>query len=216
MEQVHLRGYTGRIHGSRESRRLRREGAVPGIVYGHGLEPLSVAVDRRELHIVLHTEAGFNALINLQVNGDEYLTVAREVQRHPVRGDIIHLDFIRISLDEPIEAEVPIELIGIPVGVREGKGIVETPAASVIVSALPTAIPSHVTLDISDLDVGDSARVTDLPELPGVAYVTDPDHLLVMVAMPAAALVAEAAEEAAEGEEEEAAAEAAPEGEEEA
>lgn len=202
MEQVNLRGYTGRVHGSRESRRIRREGAVPAIVYGHGLEALPVAVDRRELYAVLHTEAGLNALINLQVNGDEYLTVAREVQRHPVRGDIIHLDFIRISLDEAIEAEVPVEFVGIPVGVREGKGIVETPGASVMVSALPGNIPSHITLDITGLRVGDSARVSDLPVLEGVTYVSEPEYLLVMVAMPAAAAAAEApAEAAAEGEE---------------
>jgi len=213
MEQVTLRGYTGRVHGSRESRRLRREGAVPAIIYGHGFDALPVAVDRRDLHAALHTEAGLNALLNLQVDGDEYLTVARELQRHPVRGDIIHLDFIRISLDEPIEAEVPVELIGIPVGVREGKGIVETPAASVMVSALPTAIPSHITLDITDLKVGDSARVADLPEIPGVTYVSEPDHLLVMVALPAAAPVEVAAEAPAEGEE---AAAPAAEGEEEA
>lgn len=201
MEQLNLRGFTGRTHGSREARRLRREGAVPAIVYGHGLQPVSVAVDRRELYGALHTEAGLNALINLQVNGDEYLTVAREVQRHPVRGDIIHLDFIRISLDEPIEAEVPVEFTGIPVGVREGKGIVETPAASVVVSALPTNIPSHITIDIADLKVGDSARVADLPEIPGVTYVSEPDHLLVMVTMPAAAPVEAVAEAPAEGEE---------------
>jgi large subunit ribosomal protein L25 len=217
MEQVHLRGYTGRIHGSRESRRVRREGAVPAIVYGHGLEPLSVAVDRRELYGVLHTEAGLNALINLQVNGDEYLTVAREVQRHPVRGDIIHLDFIRISLDEAIEAEVPVEFIGIPVGVREGKGIIETPAASVMVSALPTNIPSHITLDIAHLRVGDTARVSDLPAIEGVTYVTEPEHLLVMVAMPAAVVAEAPAEALEEGEEGEEAAAAEPsEGEEEA
>jgi large subunit ribosomal protein L25 len=203
MEQVNLRGYTGRVHGSRESRRLRREGAVPAVVYGHGLEAISVAVDRHDLYTVLHTEAGLNALINLQVNGDEYLTVAREVQRHPVRGDIIHLDFIRISLDELIEADVPIEFVGVPVGVREGRGIVETVTASVTVSALPTAIPSHITLDITDLKVGDSARVADLPELSGVTYITEPDHLLVMVAIPAAAQVEEVAEAPEEAEEEE-------------
>jgi len=201
MEQINLRGYTGRVHGSRESRRVRREGAVPAVVYGHGLEALPVAVDRRELYTVLHTEAGLNALINLQVNGDEYLTVAREVQRHPVRGDIIHLDFIRISLDEAIEAEVPVEFTGVPVGVREGKGIVETPAASVMVSALPANIPSHVTLDITNLKVGDSLRVSDLAVLEGVTYVSEPEHLLVMVTMPAAVVAEVPAEALAEGEE---------------
>ena len=201
MEQVTLRGETGRVLGSRSSRRLRRDGRVPAVVYGHGLTPLSVAVDRRDLYTVLHTEAGFNALINLQVEGEDYLTVAREVQRHPVRGDIVHLDFIRISLDENIEAEVPVEFTGIPIGVREQKGIVETVHASVVVSCLPTAIPSHITIDISELRVGDSARVADLPELPGVAYVTDSDHLLVMCVIPAAAQVEVVAAAATEGEE---------------
>jgi len=201
MEQVTLRGETGRVLGSRSSRRLRRDGRVPAVVYGHGLTALSVAVDRRDLYTALHTEAGLNALINLQVEGEDYLTVAREVQRHPVRGDIIHLDFIRISLDENIEAEVPVEFTGIPIGVREQKGIVETVHASVVVSCLPTAIPSHITIDISELRVGDSARVADLPELPGVTYVTDSDHLLVMCVIPAAAQVEVVAAAAAEGEE---------------
>lgn len=214
MEQVTLRGTLGRVHGSRESRRLRREGGVPAIVYGHGLEPLSVAVDARDLSAALHTEAGLNALINLQVDGGEYLTVAREVQRHPVRGDIIHLDFIQIRMDEAIEAEVPVEFTGIPVGVREGKGIVETPSASVMVSALPSDIPTHVTLDITNLKVGDSLRVSDLPEIAGVTYVSEPEFLLVMVTMPAAAV--EAVAEAAPAEGEEAAAAAATEAEEEA
>ena len=151
MEQVTLRGETGRVLGSRSSRRLRRDGRVPAVVYGHGLDALSVAVDRRDLYNALHTEAGLNALINLEVAGEEYLTVAREVQRHPVRGDITHLDFIRISLDENIEAEVPVEFTGIPVGVREQKGIVETGHASVVGSCLPTAIPSHITIDIAEI-----------------------------------------------------------------
>jgi large subunit ribosomal protein L25 len=201
MEQVTLRGETGRVHGSRSSRRLRRDGRVPAIVYGHGLETRSVAVDRRDLYAALHTEAGLNALISLQVEGDEYLTVAREVQRHPVRGDITHLDFIRISLDENIEAEVPVEFTGIPVGVREAKGIVETVHASVVVSCLPTAIPSHITIDISELHIGESARVADLPELPGVTYVTDAGQLLVMCAIPAAAQVEAVPTAVAEGEE---------------
>ena len=201
MEQVTLRGETGRVLGSRSSRRLRRDGRVPAVVYGHGLTPLSVAVDRRDLYTALHTEAGFNALINLQVEGEDYLTVAREVQRHPVRGDIVHLDFIRISLDENIEAEVPVEFTGIPIGVREQKGIVETVHASVVVSCLPTAIPSHITIDISGLRINDSARVSDLPEIPGVAYVTDPGQLLVMCVIPAAAIVEAAAAATAEGEE---------------
>jgi large subunit ribosomal protein L25 len=195
MEQVTLRAEVGRTTGTRESRRLRRAGQVPAVVYGHGLDSVSVAVDRRALHGALHTEAGLNALINLGVEGNDYLTVAREVQRHPVRGDIIHLDFIQISLDEVIEAEVHVEFVGVPVGVREQHGIVETVHSSVVISALPTAIPSHITVDISSFVINDTVRVSDLPELPGVTYMTEPTQIMMMVAVPAAT----AAEVGAEG-----------------
>src|SRR3990170_8139369 len=98
MDQVILRAEPRTDFGTRPSRRSRRAGSVPAIVYGRGLDTLSVSVGRRELHAALHTEAGANALINLEVAGSKtLLTVAREIQRHPVRGEIIHLDFINIS-----------------------------------------------------------------------------------------------------------------------
>jgi large subunit ribosomal protein L25 len=194
MDQVTLRAETGRETGSRPSRRLRRVGQVPAVVYGRGLEPVSVSVDRRELYGALHTEAGANALINLEVGKKSYLTVAREVQRHPVRGEIEHLDFLQISLDEAIEAEVGIEFVGEVEGTKEG-GIVEFVQTSVIVEALPTEIPRNITLDISALGIGDSASVSDLPELEGVTYVSDPDMALVTVVVPAALVVEEEVEE---------------------
>jgi large subunit ribosomal protein L25 len=204
MDQVTLRAEVGRETGSRSSRRLRRAGQVPAVVYGRGLEPLSVSVDRRDLYGVLHTEAGLNALINLEVGKKKYLTVAREIQRHPVRGEIQHLDFLQISLDEPIQAEVGVEFVGEAAGTREG-GIVEYLQTSVIVEALPTEIPTGLTLDISELGVGDSARVADLPALEGVRYITDEQSPLVAVVTPAAVQVEEPEEleegaELAEGE----------------
>ncbi len=200
MEQVSLRAEVGRQSGTRPSRQLRRAGRVPGVVYGRGLEALSVDVDRHELYSVLHTGAGLNALISLQVDKDEYLTVAREIQRHPVRGEIIHLDFIQISLDEAIEAEVHVEFTGVPIGVREEGGIVETVASSVTVSALPADIPTSLALDISGLGIGDSLKVSDLPEVEKVTVVSDPEMTLVTVVVPAA-LVVEVPAEEIEGEE---------------
>ncbi len=207
MDQVSLRANQRTEFGSRVGRRLRRAGSVPAVVYGHGLEPLSVAVDRRELHAALHTDAGSNALINLEVAGNSkpFLTVAREVQRHPVRGDISHLDFISITLDEEIEAEVAIEYTGLPIGVKRDAGIVETIRTSVNIRALPLDIPGHITLDISELEVGSSLRVADLPAIKGVTYLDEPDTNLVAVIIPrviveepsAAALEAAALAEAA-------------------
>ncbi len=200
MEQVSLRAETGRTKGSRPSRRLRREGAVPAVVYGRGLEPVSVAVNRRDLYGALRTEAGLNALINLEVGKDEFLTVAREIQRDPVRGEIVHLDFLQISLDETIQAEVGVEYLGEPAGAAEG-GIVETIRTVVLIEALPTAIPSSITLDISELNIGDSLSVVDLPELEGVLYVDDPESTLVTVTVPAAVVAEEEEVEGEEGEE---------------
>jgi large subunit ribosomal protein L25 len=164
---------------------LRRQGLVPAIVYGRGTDPVSVIVSARDLYGVLHTEAGANALINLEVEGgDKLLTVAREIQRHPVRGEIAHLDFIKVSLDEAIQAEVGLEYTGEPIGVRDDGAVVETIEVSVMIEALPMEIPSSIQLDISEMNVGDTLTIADLPTLDGVAYIDDEDRPLVSVLVP--------------------------------
>ncbi|NQV05142.1 50S ribosomal protein L25 [bacterium] len=185
MEQVALRAEAGRETGSRASRRLRRENKVPATVYGRGLDGISIEVDRRDLHGALHTDAGLNAVIRLDIDGTTYTTVAREIQRHPVRTEINHIDFVQIALDEIIQAVVGIEYSGEPEGALEG-GIVETISNTVTVEALPMAIPSEIVLDISALDVGDSLRISDLPELDGVEYIDDPNSPLLTVIIPRA------------------------------
>lgn len=190
MEQVSLRAEPRAEGGTRPSRRLRVQGVVPAVLYGRGLDSTPLAVDRRELYGALHTEAGANALINLELGKDKYLTVAREVQRHPVRGDIIHLDFINISLDEKITAEVGLEFVGEPEGAKEG-GILETIRTSVMVSALPMEVPPSVQIDISALDVGDTLTVADLPEIDGVEYLEEVESPLVTVIIPRILEVAE-------------------------
>jgi large subunit ribosomal protein L25 len=204
MEQIALRAESRSELGTRPARRMRREGRVPAVVYGRGLAPKTVSVDRRDLYAVLHTEAGANALIDLTVEGERksLLTVAREVQRDPVRGEIVHLDFISISLDEPINAEVHVEYLGVPEGVAEG-GVVETIRTVVNVMALPTDIPAGIPIDISEMVVGDTLKVADLPAVDGVDYVDDPEAGLVTVIIPRIVEVAEPEVEAAlEGEEE--------------
>ncbi len=183
MDQVSLSAERREGSGTRPSRRLRAEGGIPGVLYGRGLDSTPLTVDRRELYAALHTEAGTNALINLEVGSDKYLTVARELQRHPVRGDIIHLDFIRIALDEKITAEVGIDYMGEPEGAKEG-GILETIRTSVTISALPTDIPASIQLDISALEVGDTLSAADLPVIEGVEYLEDSEAPLVNVIIP--------------------------------
>ena len=203
MDEITLRAETGRETGTRPSRRLRRHGRIPATIYGRGIDAMTIDVDGRELYAALTTEAGLNALINLEVGKEEHLAVAREVQRHPVRGEITHLDFVKISLDEVIEAEVGIEFIGVPAGVREEGGIVETVNTSIMVNALPTAVPSSIPAEIGELGIGDTFTVEMLPDLEGVEYLADPDMPLATIVIPAALLVEEPEvdEELLEGEE---------------
>lgn len=205
MQQETLRATKRETTGSRPSRRLRREGRIPGIVYGSQTDSIAIHVAAGDLYTVLHTEAGMNAIIEVEVEGESVLTVAREIYRHPVKGDIEHLDFIEVSLDTEIEAEVAIDFIGIPIGVTEEGGIVQTIQPSVTINALPNAIPSSIELDIAGMELHDTMTVADLPEIDGVTYVTEADHAIVSVSLPAAEVVEEPelveGEEGLEGEE---------------
>jgi large subunit ribosomal protein L25 len=175
---------------------------VPAVVYGRDLDTVSVRVSDRDLYSILHTEAGLNALINLEIeDGASLLAVAREVQRDPVRGEITHLDFIKVSLDVEIEAEVSLQLVGVPRGVREDGALVEAIETTVMISALPSQIPNAVELDISELEVGDGLKVADLPAMEGVTYLADAEAPLVTILAPTLAEeVEEAALEELEGE----------------
>jgi large subunit ribosomal protein L25 len=184
MDRVTLRADERGESGSRVARRMRRAGQVPAVLYGRDQASTSVAVDERDLYGALRTEAGLNVLIDLKVGDDSILTVARGLQRHPVRGDIIHLDFVKISLTETIEAEVAINPIGIPVGVREDGGILESVRTQITVEALPTAIPSAIDIDISGLHIGESLSLEDVDTLEGVEFVDEPDTTLFTVQAP--------------------------------
>ncbi len=198
---ITLVAQTGRAQGSAASRRLRREGLVPAVVYGRDLTPLAVAVDHRELMAALATDAGLNAIISLDVEGGDTLTtLAREITRHPYKPRIDHLDFIQISLTEVVEASVGLELTGEPVGVRESGGIIETINTTVLIEALPAEIPSSIELDISDMELNDTMTVADLPVLAGVSYLDPEDTPIVSISIPSA-LLAEEEEELEEGEE---------------
>ncbi len=197
MSQISLRAETGRATGSRESRRLRRTGLVPAIVYGKGTDPINVAVDAHDLHLALHTEAGSNALINLEIEGkDQILTMARVIERHPFRSEYRHIDFVTVSLDETVHAEVVIHFEGSPIGVRDG-GVFSPSKTHVVVETLATSIPSGIELDISEVELGGALRIADLPVLEGVTYTEDPETVLMSVTAPAA----EIEEEPVEGEE---------------
>jgi len=203
MSDITLRADTGRQQGSRASRRLRRTGMVPATLYGQGTEPVAVAVEGRALRTALGTDAGLNAVITLEIGKDKHTSIARELQLHPTRGNITHLDFVKISLTDRVDAAVSIELIGEPIGVKDEGGIVETVSSSVTVNAVVTNIPESIELDISALTVGDSVKMSDLPTIEGVDYLDDPDQTIATLTLPASAFAEEEEEleEGLEGEE---------------
>ena len=211
MQQETLRATERVTSGSRASRRLRRDGRVPAVVYGTNIKTRAVSVGNRELYGVLRTEAGLNAIIELDVDGSTLIAIAREIQRDPIRGDISHLDFIEVRLDTEIDAEVGIDYIGTPEGVKTAGGIVEVVEASIMITALPNAIPPAIEVDIEHLELHETIKVADLPEIEGVTYHLEPDRTLLTVVLPAAEiepepeeLEGEEGEEIEEGEEEDA------------
>jgi large subunit ribosomal protein L25 len=187
--EVSLRAEAGREQGSRASRRLRRAGSVPAVLYGHGIDPLPVSVNHREFAAIIKGEGGENAIIALNVDGHgTFTTLAREVVKNPTKPFINHIDFLQISLDELVTAEVGLEFIGEPLGVKNDGGIVETMRVTVQIEALPTAIPGHIDVDISHLEIHDLITVADLPQIEGVSYLEDEGTPVVTVSLPASVL----------------------------
>jgi large subunit ribosomal protein L25 len=203
MEEVTLTAELGRPTGSRSSRRLRNAGKVPAVLYGHGTDPMALAVDSRELRNALTGDAGLNALITLQVDSESHLAMARHLQRHPVKGSVDHVDFVIVRRDEIVTADVPINLIGEATEVNQNDGIVEQQLFSLTIKAKPLEIPASLEADISGLVIGEAVRVGDLKLPSGVETEVDPEEAVVVGQPPAAVELPEPAEgeEAAEGEE---------------
>jgi large subunit ribosomal protein L25 len=200
MAEITLEAETGRTTGTRESGRLRAQGRIPGVIYGHGTTPLPVAVDGRKLRAALTTDAGLNALLALDVAGETHLTLAREIQRHPVRNTVIHVDFQIVRRDEVVSAEVPITLVGEANQVAINDGVVEHQLFSLTVQATPGLIPNLIEVDISGLTIGDAIRVGDLTLPEGVTTEVDPEDTVVLAQGSAVAAEMEAEEAEAEAE----------------
>jgi large subunit ribosomal protein L25 len=201
--------------GKGPARRARAGGQVPAVFYGRGLDPVPLTVDVKELTRALSTEAGLNVLINLQLDSKtKYLTMLREVQRNPVRGNLLHVDFVKIERDVKVHADVPVHLVGEARGVKEG-GVLEHHLWEIKIHALPGEVPPSLEFDVSDLGIGDHLRVSDAKAAPTVEILTPPEEIVVSVVEPQVLRVEAPAEEEAAAAEE-AAAEEAPAAEEEA
>jgi large subunit ribosomal protein L25 len=167
--------------GSRPAGRLRRSGKVPAVLYGLGTETAEVSVPARELQHIL--AGGSNTLVTLKHDGDDALTLVRQIQRHPTRGDLLHVDFIRVRRDVAVSAEVALHMIGEPAGVRDG-GVLEQLIFSLPIEAKPQDIPHEIEVDVSALVIGDQIRLEEVTLPSGVAATIEPDSLVVQVIAP--------------------------------
>ena len=188
--------------GSAESRRLRKQGLIPGILYGRGQEPQAFCIAERELRRVLTGGQGLHAILDVELEGQKttHPSILKEYQQHPVKGGIIHVDLQEVRLDQPIQARVVVELVGEPVGVTEG-GVLSQVNREVTVEALPMEIPEHLDLDVSGMAIGDTLRLADLQAQDGVKYLDDPEEtVLATVTMPTRIVEPEEEVEGEEGE----------------
>ena len=180
MPEITLTAEAGRPVGSSAAGRLRAAGKIPGVLYGHGTDPVPVAVEGRALRAALTTDAGLNALLELQIDGDNHLAMARDIQRHPVRHTVTHVDFVIVRRDEVMTVDVPITLVGEAEEVHRAEGVVDQQAFTLTVQATPGRIPNSIEIDISGLAVGDVIKVGDLRLPESVTTETDPEQALVV------------------------------------
>jgi large subunit ribosomal protein L25 len=183
--------------GDGPARRLRRQGFVPGVVYQPGRPSLALSLPDRDLRRAL--AEGRTAVIDLTIDGSGARPVLlKDWDLHPVRGNVLHVDFQEVDLTVEVEAPVAVVLVGVPAGVKEG-GVLDQTLREIVVRALPDTLPDHLEIDVSELDIGSSTSVADITAPPGVTLVTEPEIVVASVVAPS---VEEVVEEPEEGDEE--------------
>jgi large subunit ribosomal protein L25 len=172
---------TGRPTGSAAARRMRAEDQIPAVLYGHGMTPVAVAVGRRELRVALSGAAGLNTVLDLTVDGTVYPAIVKDLQRHPVRRTVTHVDFIQVNLDEEITVAIPVRLVGEASAVIAGGGLVDPAVDSIEVVTTPRLIPPEFVIDVSGMQMDTVIRLADVPMPEGVTAAGDPDGPVVTV-----------------------------------
>jgi large subunit ribosomal protein L25 len=198
--------------GSPESRRLRKQGLIPGVLYGKAATR-SIAVEERRLRAALTGSSGLHAVLDVVLDGqtDVHPSILKDYQRDPIRGTVRHIDLQEVRLDQPIQATVTVHLVGAEdaPGLKEG-GVLSQPGSTVNVEALPMEVPESIEADVSRMEMGDTLRLEDIAALEGVTFLDDPHETVIAnISAP----IVEVEPEPEEGEEELAEGEEAPEGE---
>lgn len=172
--------------GKGAARQLRAAGRIPAIVYGQGDEGLSVSLDAHETDLLFHRISVDNTIVNLEVDGEKepIATLIREIQTHPFKAHILHVDFYRIQAGVELEVEVPVHVEGTPIGVKDSGGVLQLVVHDLPVACIPSKIPDQIVIDVSGLDIGDSLHVYDIDFPEGVRVLIDEDRTLVTVNLP--------------------------------
>jgi len=171
--------------GKGAGRRLRASGRVPGILYGHGMEPVKLSISGQDLLHLFHTAGGGSTLVDLKVDGKTHLAIPREIQRDHIHGRFIHIDFLAVRRDEKITLSVEVHEVGEAPGIRAG-GVIEHHLREIEIECLPNDVPEMIPADISAMEIGDLLRVRDVPPPPGVVFLTAADTPVISVITPAA------------------------------
>ncbi len=186
MEQIALKVSLREGKGKEKSQKLRRTGTVPGVVYHRGEKSVPVQLSEKELNKILKSAEGENVLINLQIEGAKKnrAVIIKEIQHHPVKRSILHVDFNEISLTEKITVDVEVVGLGEPAGVKQEGGVLDHPLREVKIQCLPMDIPKHIDVDISGLKLNGSIHVRDLVVSDKIKILTDLEALLFQVKLP--------------------------------
>ncbi len=192
--------------GKGVARKLRGAGQIPAVVYGGGKDTIPLALDTHETEVLFHRISVENTIVSLEIEGAKggVDTLVREVQTHPYRPVIMHVDFLRLRKGVAVDVDVPIDLDGTPEGVRTGGGIMEQILHSIEVRCIPSKIPESIVIDVTGLEVGDSIHVSDLEALEGVEFQADPTQTICAVVLPKVVEEEEEEDELAEFEDEDA------------
>jgi large subunit ribosomal protein L25 len=184
-ERIRLEVKEREQSGSSDSRRLRKAGMIPGVLYGRGHKPHPITVSERELRRVLTGSAGLHAILDVVLEGQKatHSSILKDYQVDPIRGKIDHFDLQEVRLDQSIQTSVVVELVGESVGAKAG-GVLSQVAREVRVEALPLEVPERLELDVTAMEIGDSLRLTDLSAPEGVALLDDPETVLATVTVP--------------------------------
>ena len=184
-ERIHLEVKEREQRGSRDSRRLRKAGMIPGVLYGRGHKPHAIYVSERDLRRVLTGSAGLHAILDVVLEGQKstHSSILKDYQVDPIRGKIDHFDLQEVRLDQPIQTAVVVELVGESVGAKAG-GVLSQVAREIRIEALPLEIPERLELDVTPMEIGDSLRLSDLSVPDGVILLDDPETVLATVTVP--------------------------------